>query len=175
MLTTYRYGSPRSRDELLRIGAARQVPRGVPREDWQRLGYFDVWMPLLAPSAELRKEYRGGALPFEEFAHRYRKEMTKRESRQVIELLAAMLPFQPISVGCYCEDESLCHRSVLRALIEEEARERGLAFSSARDHEGQYASPVCYAYLEKEHHRSPRRERPLERGGSGETGFTGLT
>ena len=149
MLTTYRYGSPRSRDELLRVGAAGQVPRGVHKEDWQRLGYFDVWMPLLAPSVELRKKYRGGELSFEEFSCRYRKEMTKRESRQVIELLAAMLPFHPVSVGCYCEDEALCHRSILRALIEEEAKARGVAFSAVGGHEGQYASPVCYAHLEK--------------------------
>jgi uncharacterized protein YeaO (DUF488 family) len=156
MLITYRYGSPRSRNELLRVGAAGQVPRGVHKEDWQRLGYFDVWMPLLAPSAELRKEYRGGKLSFEEFSCRYRKEMTRRESRQVIELLAAMLPFHPISIGCYCEDEALCHRSILRTLIEEEAKARGTAFSAEGESEGQYVSPVCYAHLEREGHPAPK-------------------
>jgi uncharacterized protein YeaO (DUF488 family) len=158
MLATYRYGSPRSRNELLRIGVARQVPRGVRREDWQRLGYFDVWMPLLAPSSELRKEYQGGKLSFDEFSCRYRKEMAQRESRQLIELLAAMLPFHPISIGCYCEDEARCHRSLLRQLIEEEAKARGVAFSAAC-HEseagGQYVSPVCYAHFEEEH-RAPK-------------------
>ncbi len=147
MLTTYRYGSPRSRDELLRIGVARQVPRGVRREEWQCRGHFDVWMPLLAPSAELVAEYRHGKISFASFTKRYKTEMKCRESRQVIELLAAMLPFQPISIGCYCEDETHCHRSLLRELIEEEAKARGMAFAAEGKESEEairYASPVCY-------------------------------
>ncbi len=153
-VTLYRYGAPRSRDELVRIGVARQVPRGVKREDWQRLGYFDVHLPLLAPSAPLIKAFRGGEIPFETFEQRYRKEMKAREPRQVIELLAAMVAFEPVSLGCFCEDETRCHRTLLRTLIEETARARGAAFGQGAETKSgettHFASPVCYADYERD-------------------------
>ena len=153
-VTLYRYGSPRSRDELVRIGVARQVPRGVKCEDRQRLGYFDVHLPLLAPSAPLIKAFRGGEIPFETFERRYRKEMEAPEPRQVIELLAAMIAFEPVSLGCFCEDETRCHRMLLRSLIEERAKARGAAFPREAGETGQesphFASPVCYANYECE-------------------------
>jgi len=128
LLGTYRYGADRRPGEGLRIGAARFVPRGVRREDWQRKGYLDVWLPLLAPSAELVAEFRHGHIPFATFARRYRSEMKSRESSQVIEMLAAVSLFQPISAGCYCEDESVCHRSVLVKLIASAAESRRAGF-----------------------------------------------
>jgi len=153
-VTLYRYGAPRSRDELVRIGVARQVPRGVKREDRQRLGYFDVHLPLLAPSAPLIKAFRGGEIAFETFERRYRREMEAPEPRQVIELLATMVAFEPVSLGCFCEDEARCHRTLLRTLIEERAKERGALFGREAAETGQepprFASPVCYANYERE-------------------------
>jgi uncharacterized protein YeaO (DUF488 family) len=124
LLGIYRYGSERRLGEGLRIGAARFVPRGVRREDWQRNGCFDLWLPLLAPSADLVGEFRHGHIPFATFARRYRSEMKSRESSQVIDLLAGVSLFQPISLGCYCEDESVCHRSILIQLIASAAENR---------------------------------------------------
>jgi len=153
LLTTYRYGSSRSRDELLRLGVARQLPRGIRKTDYQKRGYFDVWMPLLAPSPGLVKEYRHGKIPFRTFASRYRKEMKSPEARHVISLVAAMLPFCPVSLGCFCEDESRCHRSLLAELVWAEAKARGAAFaagSTPGEERERFTSPVCYAALEKE-------------------------
>ncbi len=145
-ITLYRYGSPRSRDELVRIGVARQVPRGVRKEEWQPLGYFDVRLPLLAPSPALIKAFRHEGLSFPAFEKRYRTEMKAKESAEVIDLLAALLPFQSLSLGCFCEEESRCHRSLLKALIEERAKERAAAYRTG-DGEGEerFASPICYA------------------------------
>jgi len=146
-LTTYRYGSPRSAKEGVRIGVARQPPRGIRKEDWQRLGYCDVRVPLLAPSPELIARYRHGKIGFPEFSRHYQTEMKRPESRQAIELLAALLPFVPMSLGCFCEDETKCHRIILRKLVEKEARARGAAFAAAAGEPGPLASPACYAHL----------------------------
>lgn len=147
---TYRYGSLRECGEGLRIGTARFLPRGVKREDWQEKGYFDLWLPLLAPEPDYIKKYLGGNLSFAAFSRRYLSRMKQRESRQVIELLAGVSLFLPISLGCYCEDESRCHRSLLHKLVAAEAGKRRPGFQAAKvcgELEGlrQYASPVCYA------------------------------
>jgi uncharacterized protein YeaO (DUF488 family) len=149
-LTTYRYGSERLAGEGLRIGAARHVPRGIRREDWRRKNYFDFWMPLLAPDAELVRRYRGGEIAFAVFERHYRAEMKKRGSLQVVELLAGIASFLPISVGCFCEDEAHCHRSILRRLISDAALEGKVAFGEISVPDGlaeisRFASPVCYA------------------------------
>ena len=136
LISTYRYGSPRRPDEGLRIGAARQVPRGVRREDWQRRNYFDLWLPLVAPTAGLFGAYRHGKITFPVFASRYKIQMKASESRQAIELLAAVSLFQPVSVGCYCEDETLCHRSILRQLIQKEAKVKSAGLSALRKDSG---------------------------------------
>jgi uncharacterized protein YeaO (DUF488 family) len=128
-LFSYRYAAKRKKGEGLRIGVTRQVPRGIKSEDWQRKNYFDLWMPLLSPSAKLLEQYIHRKLPFDVFARRYRVEMKQRESRQVIELLATVSLFQPLGLGCFCEDESRCHRSVLLALIRDEAEKRISGFS----------------------------------------------
>ncbi len=159
IIQTYRYGTPRGRDELLRLGAARQLPRGVKKTEYQKRGYFDVWMPLLAPSPELVAAYRHGKIPWETFASRYKKEMQRPEPRHVISLVAAMLPFCPVSLGCFCEDESHCHRSLLAKLVEAEAKARGAAFAAEAGVETleEFASPVCYAAA-LEHARPKKKE-----------------
>lgn len=141
-LSTYRYGSPRQAQEGLRLGVARFLPRGVRRQDWARLGHFDHWLPLLAPAPEDIKAFRAGEITFEVFSRRYRAEMKKREPRQVIELLAGLSLFFPLSLGCYCEDESRCHRSLLHQLITLALPKKfpGLSSEFAR-----YSSPVCFA------------------------------
>jgi uncharacterized protein YeaO (DUF488 family) len=151
---TYRYGTPRTPGEGLRIGVARYVPRGVRREDWKKKGYFDLWLPLLAPSAGLVKEYLHDKITRPIFVRRYRTEMRKPECRQVIDFLAGLSQSVPFSVGCYCEDESHCHRSVLHELIcqsrsAKEARPgKARAIESCASVE-RYASPVCYAQWEE--------------------------
>lgn len=121
LLRTVQLGSPRQSNDGLRIGAVRFLPRGVPKKDYARLDYFDVWLPTLAPSHELFAQLKATNISFETFFKRYRSEMEKTDARQTIQLLAEMAQRTPIAVGCYCEDESRCHRSVLRALIREAA------------------------------------------------------
>lgn len=153
-ISTYRYGSARIEREGLRIGTARFVPRGVRREDWQRKGYFDLWVPLLAPHPEFIKKFLHGKMTFATFARHYRTKMREKESWQVVELLAGLSLFIPISLGCYCEDETHCHRSLLKKLIDAEAEKRRRGFEKLRDLKEsvdllKYASPVCFADWEK--------------------------
>jgi uncharacterized protein YeaO (DUF488 family) len=117
-----RLGSPRAPGEGLRIGTVRYLPGGVPKGEYAQRDLFDVWLPNLAPSAELFGWLRSGPLDagrFRQFARRYRAEMKHPEARNVIGLLAALSHQTDLSVGCYCEDERLCHRSVLRELLRE--------------------------------------------------------
>jgi uncharacterized protein YeaO (DUF488 family) len=107
----------------LRVGTVRFLPRGVKKEDYARLNYFDVWFPLLAPSTELLKWLKSREWPSEQvrwskFRERYVAEMKKTDARQAIKLLAELAKATPLSIGCYCENESACHRSILRELIE---------------------------------------------------------
>lgn len=125
-LRTFQTGSPARRDEGLRIGVTRRPPRGVPRARWQSGGYFDVWFPALAPSAALLKHIHPQNLDDpamrRAFFDRYERELLGRsESRQTIQLLAALAARTPISLGCFCDDEHRCHRSRLRKLIERAA------------------------------------------------------
>lgn len=120
-LITVRLGSPREPGEGLRIGVVRFLPRGIRRRDYARLNYFDVWMPALAPSRELLRRAWKLARPGRKFFKQYRREMAQTEKRQLIELLAKLAKRTPISIGCYCEDETKCHRSVLFRLIREAA------------------------------------------------------
>src|SRR5579862_8847450 len=107
---TVQIGSPRQLREGLRIGTVRFLPRGVRKEDYAKRDLFDLWLPILAPSRELLTEFRGEEVPPAKFFQRYRKEMTETDPRQVIELLAALARHTPLSVACYCDDESHCHR-----------------------------------------------------------------
>ena len=135
----YRYATPRMPGEGLRIGVTRHVPRGVRKEDWQRCGYFDLWLPLLAPSAELLKAYLDGHLTWSVFARRYRAEMKQPACRQAIDLLAAFSHTTPINLGCYCEEETRCHRSLLLPLVLKSRFSLSLPAGPA-----QLTSPPCY-------------------------------
>lgn len=114
-----RLGSPRSEDEGLRIGTVRRPPRGVPRTEFASRDWYDLWYPNLAPSLEIMKVARRAATPAEwsAFARRYRAEMSTADASRTIALLAALSHRCNFSVGCYCEDESRCHRSILRQLL----------------------------------------------------------
>jgi len=149
-IVTYRYASPRAAGEGLRLGVIRHVPRGVRREDWQRRGYFDLWLPLLSPTAELLARYRAQKIDFKTFARHYQTQMKASPSRQVIELVAAVSLFQPIGVGCFCADESTCHRSVLVKLLRQEAVRQTPGLSrlgkgAPPEERLRFASPVCSA------------------------------
>ena len=112
-----RLGTPRAKGEGVRIGTVRRPPRGVKKQDFARLDYFDVWMPDLAPSAPLFKFATSEPLTdkrWAAFARKYRSEMNAPAAQRVIALLAALSKSASFSVGCYCENESRCHRSLLR-------------------------------------------------------------
>lgn len=118
-----RLGSDRLRGEGLRIGTVRRPPRGVPKSEYASQNWYDVWFPELAPSAEtvtlaLAAESEKQWAAFEK---RYRAEMATPDKIRILDLLAALSQQTSFSVGCYCADESRCHRSVLRELL----RERG--------------------------------------------------
>jgi uncharacterized protein YeaO (DUF488 family) len=116
-----RLGSPRARDEGLRIGTVRRPPRGVPKSEFASQDWYDVWYPNLAPSADLVKEAQQAATPkaWAAFVKKYRAEMGTPENARTLDLLAALSHGSDFSVGCYCEDEAHCHRSVLRSLLSE--------------------------------------------------------
>jgi uncharacterized protein YeaO (DUF488 family) len=116
-----RLGTPRHPQEGLRLGTVRRPPRGVPKEQFAAQDWYDVWFPNLAPSTELMKVGQSAATPgqWAIFARRYRAEMAESGAKHDVEVLAALSRSTNFSVGCYCEDESRCHRSVLRALLSE--------------------------------------------------------
>lgn len=116
-----RLGEPRVPGEGLRIGTVRRPPRGVPKDEFAARDFYDVWLPELAPSAGLvalglhARDDREWA----SFVRAFRREMARPEARHLLDLLAAMSHGSALAVGCYCEDESRCHRSVLRELLAE--------------------------------------------------------
>ena len=116
-----RLGSERAKGEGLRIGSVRRPPRGVPKDKFASQNWYDVWFPNLAPSVETMKLGQGAETPAQwaNFIKKYRAEMATPENRHAIELLAALSHQTNFSVGCYCENEAHCHRSVLRELLTE--------------------------------------------------------
>lgn len=112
-------GSARREGEGVRIGTVRRPPRGVPKAEFAARDWYDVWFPNLAPSVETLKLGREAATPAEwaEFFRKYRAEMAAPDANHALELLAALSHHTNFSVGCYCEDEARCHRSVLRTLL----------------------------------------------------------
>ena len=116
-----RLGSPRARGEGLRIGTVRRPPRGVPKSEFARRDFYDVWYPELAPGEAAVKLGLAATTEaqWRAFVRRYRQEMAAPAARRTIELLAALSHRTDFSVGCYCEDEARCHRSVLRELLVE--------------------------------------------------------
>jgi len=116
-----RLGTRRHPREGLRLGTVRRPPRGVPRSRFASGNWYDVWLPDLAPAAETVKRALRAESPREwkAFARRYRAEMASPANSRLLDLLAALSRGTNFSVGCYCEDESRCHRSVLRELLRE--------------------------------------------------------
>lgn len=114
-----RLGTPRAKREGLRIGTVRRPPRGVAKEKFASGNWYDVWFPNLAPSLETMKLAQAATTPaqWNAFVRRYRAEMATPENNHTIALLAALSQDSDFSVGCYCEDESHCHRSILRELL----------------------------------------------------------
>ena len=114
-------GTPRKPREGLRLGTVRRPPAGVPKSDFARLDYYDVWFPNLSPSAELVKEALGAEdeKTWASFRRKFRKEMSAPDRSRELDVLAALSRHTNLSLGCYCEDESRCHRSVLRELLAE--------------------------------------------------------
>lgn len=115
-----RLGSPRLPDEGLRLGTVRRPPRGVPKAEFARRDFYDVWQPLLSPSAELVAEAKAAAdeKTWEGFKRKFKVEMNQPAPSQLLDLLAALSHHTSLAVGCYCEDEAHCHRSVLRELLQ---------------------------------------------------------
>jgi len=129
-LSIVRLGTPRNPGEGLRIGTVRRPPRGVPKSDFAKLDYYDVWFPNLAPSAELVEEAltaqrNQDTRAWAAFTRKFRKEMSTPDRSRELDLLAALSHQSNLSLGCYCEDENFCHRSVLRQLLKERAAQIG--------------------------------------------------
>jgi uncharacterized protein YeaO (DUF488 family) len=120
-ISIVRLGSERRKGEGLRIGTVRRPPRGVPKSEFAKRDYYDVWLPELSPSEGLVKKALQAKTDREwsVFSKAYRKEMNRPEIARVLDVLAALSHSSAFSVGCYCEDEQKCHRSILRALLEE--------------------------------------------------------
>lgn len=116
-----RLGSPRQEKEGTRIGTVRRPPRGVPKSEFASRDWYDVWLPNLAPSVETMKLAQSATTPaqWSVFARKYRSEMSTPDNSHAIELLAVLSRHANFSVGCYCEDGSHCHRSILRELLKE--------------------------------------------------------
>ena len=116
-----RLGTPRVQGEGLRIGTVRRPPRGVPKTEFASRDWYDVWFPDLAPSPETMQLAHSARMPADwaAFAKKYRSEMARPERVRAIALLAALSHHANFSVGCYCEDEARCHRSVLKTLLAE--------------------------------------------------------
>lgn len=116
-----RLGTPRAKGEGIRIGTVRRPPRGVPKAEFAEQDWYDVWFPTLAPSIPAMKQALAAETPAQwaAFARKYRAEMTRPDARHAIGLLATLSHQSSFSVGCYCENEAHCHRSILRELLSE--------------------------------------------------------
>lgn len=125
-------GSPRSADEGLRIGTVRRPPRGVPNAEFARRDYYDVWYPELSPSAELMAlgqaaQKNGDAKDWQQFEKAFRRAMAEAPAARTLDLLAALSHHGRFALGCYCEDEARCHRSILRSLLAERGADFGIS------------------------------------------------
>lgn len=112
-------GTPRAAGEGLRIGTVRRAPRGVPKAEFPSRNYYDVWLPTLSPSPELVAQAQAAETDAEwnAFRRHFRAEMAQGDAPKVLDLLAALSATTAFSIGCYCDDERHCHRSVLRELL----------------------------------------------------------
>ena len=118
-LHVVRLGTPRTPGEGLRLGTVRRPPRGVPKSAFATQDWYDVWFPTLAPSAELMAQGRAAqtAAAWTAFSRGYLAEMKRPDAAHAIALLAALSHGTDLALGCYCEDASRCHRSLLRGLL----------------------------------------------------------
>jgi uncharacterized protein YeaO (DUF488 family) len=123
-ITIVRLGSPRGAKEGLRIGTVRRPPRGVPKAEFARRDYYDVWLPNLSPSQGLVKQALAAQAAKDQklwtaFARRFRAEMSAADPAKILDLLAALSESADFAMGCYCPEENWCHRSILRQLLGE--------------------------------------------------------
>lgn len=120
-LRIIRLGTPRLANEGLRLGTVRRPPRGVPKADFARLDYYDLWLPQLAPSAELMKQGQAASdeRSWGTFKRQFRAAMGDADAARLLDFIAALSQQTNLALGCYCELEAHCHRSVLRELLEE--------------------------------------------------------
>ena len=116
-----RLGSPRLPEDGLRIGTVRRPPRGVPKAQFATRDFYDVWLPALSPSPELVAEAQSAndSASWQRFRRKFKSEMAQADPSRILDLLAALSHRTNLSVGCYCDDESHCHRGVLRGLLVE--------------------------------------------------------
>lgn len=121
-----RLGTPRTSGEGLRLGTVRRPPRGVPRTEFAKRDFYDIWLPNLSPSATLMAQGQAasGDKAWAAFKRKFHAEMKHPEASHLLDLLAALSHQTAFSLGCYCEDENHCHRSVLRELL----AQRGATF-----------------------------------------------
>ena len=122
-LSTFQIGAPARRGGGLRIGTTRRPPRGIPKSRWVRDGYFDVWLPSLAPSAKLLARFKNRDFDNPSvrkvFFDSYERELLgSAEGRQIVQFVAQVAARTSISIGCFCDDESRCHRSRLLKIIQ---------------------------------------------------------
>jgi uncharacterized protein YeaO (DUF488 family) len=127
-ITIVRLGSPRKAKEGLRLGTVRRPPRGVPKSEYAKKDFYDVWLPNLSPSQALMKVGKAAhdKRSWSIFERKFRSEMNAPDAGKILDLLAALSHRTDFSVGCYCNDESRCHRSILRQLL----AERGASFAT---------------------------------------------
>jgi len=114
-------GTPRKKGEGPRLGTVRRPPRGVAKSDFARLDYYDVWFPNLSPSSELVKEalHAPNDRAWNTFTRKFRHQMNEPDRSRELDVLAALSHHTNLSLGCYCDDENRCHRSILRQLLVE--------------------------------------------------------
>ncbi|HEX4662967.1 MAG TPA: DUF488 family protein [Terriglobales bacterium] len=126
-IAVVRLGSPRKPNEGLRLGTVRRPPRGVPKQEFAKRDFYDLWLPDLAPSQELVTfaQQSQDEQSWKAFKRKFRAEMNKPEAARLLDLLAAFSGQTSFSLGCYCENEERCHRSILRELL----GERGAKFA----------------------------------------------
>ncbi len=120
-----RLGSPRAPQEGIRLGTVRRPPRGVPKSEFAKRDFYDVWLPALSPSAKLVSMALASndERSWKAFERKFRAEMREPDTSRLLDLLAGLSHQTNLSLGCYCEDETRCHRSVLRALLAERGAE----------------------------------------------------
>lgn len=128
-IAVVRLGSPRKANEGLRLGTVRRPPRGVPKAEFATRDFYDIWLPNLAPSQELLTvaQRSEDEKSWKMFERKFRAEMSKPDAARLLDLLAALSHQTNFSLGCYCENEERCHRSILKELL----AERDADFESA--------------------------------------------